>query len=115
MKWIRRVVIFLLVLALGVGVTLGISYWMIRRGPPGNKPVSMDSAEMEAAAKRAFNKVVAIHNMADQAAAQDAAREHGTATGTTRPAVDPITVTFSQDELTAFIVRWSNLHSDQVN
>src|SRR5947209_10289108 len=115
MKWIKRLFIFLLVLVIGVGVTLGVSYWMIRRVPNWYKPVAMDSAEMEAAANRADKKVVAIHNMADQAAAQDSAREHGTAKGTTKPAVDPITVTFTQEELTAFIVRWSSLHSDTVN
>jgi hypothetical protein len=115
MKWIKRLFIFLLVLAIGAGVAIGVSYWMLRRTPDWYKPVAMDSAEMEAAANRAFNKVVAIHNMADQAAAQDSAREHGTAKGTTKPAVEPITVTFTQEELTAFIVKWSSLHSDTVN
>jgi uncharacterized protein YpmS len=50
--------------------------------------------------------------MADQAAAQDSALEHGAAS---QPNIEPITVEFTQEELTAFIVRWSNLHSELVD
>jgi hypothetical protein len=115
MKWIKRIFVFLLVLVICLAIMLGISYRMIHRVPNWYKPVAMNSAEMEAAAGRAFNKVVAIHNMADKAAAQDSAREKGTSTSTSRPAVEPITVSFTQDELTAFIVRWSTLHSEKVD
>ena len=67
MKWIKRILVLLLVLVIGLGIMLGISYHMIHRVPTWYKPLAMGSAEMEAAAGRAFNKVVAIHNMADQA------------------------------------------------
>jgi uncharacterized protein YpmS len=112
MKWIRRIILLLATLLLAVVILLAASFYLIHRTPTWYKPLGIDSQEMEAAANRAFNKVVAIHNMADQAAAQDSAREHGAAS---RPAVEPITVEFTQEELTAFIIRWSTLHSEQVD
>jgi hypothetical protein len=114
-KWIKRLFIFLMVLMVGAAALLATSYYLARRKPGWYKPLVMNSREMEAAANRAVNKIIALHNFADQAAANDASRqwrqEHGAAT---LPAVQPITVSFTQEELTAFILRWSLLNSDRV-
>src|SRR5438874_12438699 len=116
MKWIKRLFIFLLVLIVGAVALLATSYWLAKRKPSWYKPLVMNSREMDAAANRALNKVITLHNMADQAAANDASRQwrqdHG---ASTLPAVGPVTVTFTQDELTAFILRWSLLNSDRVD
>ena len=116
MKWIKRLFIFLLVMTLGGLAFIATSYWLSRRNPTWYKPLALNSREMEAAAHRAFNKVVAIHNMADKAAASDTSKqwrqEHGAAT---LPAVEPVTITFTQDELTAFIAHWTKLNSDRVD
>lgn len=112
MKWFRRLLLLLAAVGLAAVVLAAASIYLIHRTPTWYKPLGINSDEMQAAADRAFDKIVAIHNMADQAAAQDSARQHGAAS---RPDVDPITVEFTQDELTAFIVRWSSLHSDRVD
>jgi uncharacterized protein YpmS len=112
-KWKKRLLAVFSGLLVAIVVGAGVLYWMSQRLPTWYKPIATDSAEMEAAAQRAFDKVVAIHNMADQAAAQDNATEHGTAT--THPAIQPITVTFTQEELTAFVVHWSNLHGEKID
>ena len=97
MKWIKRFFIFILVLVLGGLAFLATSYWLSRRNPTWYKPLALNSREMEAAAHRAFNKVVAIHNMADYAAATDTSKkwreEHGV---TTLPA--PPSMTASERE-----------------
>ena len=116
MKWIKRFFLFLLVLILG-GLAFGAtSYWLSRRNPTWYKPLALNSREMDAAAHRAFNKVVALHNMADKSAASDSSKqwrqEHGAAT---LPAVPPVTITFTQDELTAFIAHWTKLNSDRID
>src|SRR3954468_22769681 len=117
-KWIKRFFVLLLVLALGAGAFLATSYWLIKRTPSWYRPVAMNSKEMEAAANRAFDKAVAIHNMAADAASQESssqyARDHGTTIPTSKPAPPPITVSFTQEELTAFIVRWSTINSEKV-
>jgi uncharacterized protein YpmS len=115
MKWIKRFLILLLILAMGGAAFLGATYYLSKRKPTWYKPLAMSSRELDAAANRAINKVIALHNMADESAANDSSKawrqEHGAAT---KPAVRPMQVTFTQDELTAFIVRWSTLHSDKV-
>ena len=115
MKWFKRLLVLLIVIALGGAVFLGTSYYLSKRKPKWYKPLAMDSREMDAAANRAINKVIALHNIADQAAARDSSKQwrqdHG---ATTLPAVQPISVSFTQDELTAFITRWSSLNSDRV-
>ena len=116
MKWIKRFFIFILVLVLGGLAFLATSYWLSRRNPTWYKPLALNSREMEAAAHRAFNKVVAIHNMADYAAASDTSKKWREAHGvTTLPAPPPITISFTQDELTAFIAHWTKLNSDRVD
>jgi uncharacterized protein YpmS len=114
-KWIKRLLICLMVLVVGAAALLATSYYLARRKPGWYKPLLMDSREMEAAANRALNKMIALHNFADEAAANDSSRQwrkdHG---ATTLPAVKPITVSFTQEELTAFILRWSVLNSDRV-
>jgi hypothetical protein len=114
MKWIKRIIVFLVILVIGLAALLGTSYYLIHRTPEWYKPLAMNSEEMEAAANRAFNKVAAIHNMADQAAAQESASAHNPKVAT-RPDIKPITVTFTQEELTAFILRWSTLNSEMVD
>ncbi len=117
MKWFKRILALLLVVAVGAAALLATSYYLIRRTPSWYRPQAMNSQEMEAAANRAFNKVAAIHNMADESAALESSsqwsRDHGQSPAS-RPSVQPITVTFTQDELTAFILRWSTLNSDRV-
>jgi uncharacterized protein YpmS len=116
MKWIKRFSIFLLVLVVAAAAFLGTSYYLSKRKPSWYKPLLMDSREMDAAANRAINKVFALHNMAADAARTESSREWRQSNGaTTLPAVKPLTITFTQDELTAFIVRWSNLHSESVD
>ena len=116
MKWIKRLFIFLLILSIGGATFLGTSYWLSKRRPSWYRPSALNSHEMEAAANRALNKMIAIHNVADKSAARDTAmqwrQEHGAAT---QPAVPPLTISFTQDELTAFIVRWSKLNSERTD
>jgi uncharacterized protein YpmS len=89
----------------------------MHRTPSWYRPLSLNSKEMEAAANRAFDKAIAIHNMAADAASRESsaqyAKEHGRPAPATNPAA-PITVSFTQEELTAFIVRWSTLNSEKV-
>jgi uncharacterized protein YpmS len=116
MKWIKRFVIFLLVLVVGGAAFFATTYWLSKRKPSWYKPLALNSREMEAAANRALNKMIAVHNAANESAANDASRqwrqEHGAAT---KPAVPPLTVTFTQDELTAFIDHWSKLNSEKTD
>jgi uncharacterized protein YpmS len=114
MKWIKRIFIFLLILAIGLAALLGTSYYLIRRTPDWYKPLAMNSEEMQAAANRAFNKVTVIHNMANEAAARESAASHN-AGAATRPDVQPITITFTQDELSAFILRWTDANSEKTD
>ena len=118
MKWIKRLFVLVLVLALGGATFLGTSYYLSKRKPSWYKPVAMNSREMQEAANRAVNKGIVIHNMADEAASRETAAEyarvHGSTLPASKPAVDPITVSFTQEELTAFIIRWSTLHSEKV-
>jgi uncharacterized protein YpmS len=114
MKWIKRFFVFLIVLVIGASAFVATTWWLARRKPTWYKPLAMDSREMRAAANRAINKVIALHNMADEAAANESSRQwrqdHGAAT---KPALKPLTVSFTQEELTAFVVQWSTLHADQ--
>ena len=116
MKWIKRLLVLAIVMFIGAGSFLGTSYWLSRRKPSWYKPHALTGREMDAAANRALNKMIAIHNVADQSAARNTAKqwrqEHGAAS---QPAVPPLTITFTQEELTAFIVRWSTLNSEKTN
>src|SRR2546423_721795 len=100
MKWIKRIFVFLLILAIGLAALLGTSFYLLHRTPDWYKPLVMDSQEMKAAANRAFSKMTAVHNMANEASAA------------THPDVKPVTITFTQEELTAFILSWNALNSD---
>src|SRR5947199_9320663 len=103
-KWIKRFLSFLLVLTLGSASFLIVSDWLIHRTPSWYRPLAINSNEMEAAANRAFDKAVAIHNMAADAASQESstqyAKDHGTTAPASKPVPPPITVSFTQEELT---------------
>jgi uncharacterized protein YpmS len=115
MKWFKRLMILLVVLIIGGVAFVGTSYWLAKRRPTWYRPLALSSNEMDAAAKRALNKVIVLHNIADQAAAVDSSKEWRQSNGaTTLPAVNPLTITFTQDELTAFIAQWSRLNSERV-
>jgi uncharacterized protein YpmS len=116
MKWFKRLMILMVVLIIGGAAFVATSYWLAKRRPTWYRPLALNSNEMEAAAKRALNKVIVLHNIADQAAAVDSSKEWRQSNGaTTLPAVNPLTITFTQDELTAFIAHWSKLNSERVD
>src|SRR2546421_476109 len=85
-KWPRRILGLLLVLVLGTAAFLITSYWLIHRTPAWYRPLAMGSKEMEAAANRAFNKAVAIHNMAAAAASQASSAQYARDRGQRSPA-----------------------------
>lgn len=111
MKWMKRIFVFLLVLVAGTAALLGTGYYLSRRTPSWYKPLAMDSHELDAAANRVLGKLGHIHDMADEAAAHETSANHNPGAAT-KPGVDPLTVTFTQVELTAFVVRWSNWKSE---
>jgi hypothetical protein len=112
MKWMKRLLVALIVLCLFAGAFVGTSYWLAKRKPTWYRPLAFGSREMEAAANRAVNKVIQLHNLADQAASRETSKQwrqsHGAAS---LPALPPLTVTFTQEELTAFLARWMDMNA----
>ena len=75
MKWIKRIFVTLLVLTIGASAFFGTTYYLSKRKPAWYKPLALNSHEMDAAANRAMNKVLLLHNMASQASSVETSRK----------------------------------------
>ena len=116
MKWMKRILIAVLVLLFFGTAFLGTTYWLAKRKPAWYKPPALSSRELEAAANRALSKMIALQNVANRSAAVDSSRQWRQSTGaSTLPVDPPLTITFTQDELTAFVTQWSQLNSNRVD
>ena len=95
---------------------LGTSYWLAKRNPAWYRPQALSPRDMEAAANRAVAKMAALHNIANHSAAADSSKQWRQSNGASTIPVDPpLTITFTQDELTAFVAQWSQLNSNRVD
>ena len=103
-KSVRRTWAMLLGGVVGIMLVL----WMLMRGTPDwYHPRSMTVEQFEAAAQRATNKLAMVQNEAARARAVENAQRRHPSTSTSKPARDPITVSFTDDELNAFFDKWS--------
>lgn len=102
-KWKKRVMQSSAVLT-GIVILLALTGWfLIRRVPDWYRPAGMTPAQLDAAAQSAEQKLVAVHNAAVQARADESvARRNATTL-----AINNFTITFTADEINAFVEKWS--------
>jgi uncharacterized protein YpmS len=106
-RWKKRLIVTGAMLLGGV-IGIMLVLWMLMRGTPDwYHPRSMTVEQFEAAAQRATNKLAMVQNEAARARAVENAQRRRPSTSTSKPARDPITVSFTDDELNAFFDKWS--------
>jgi uncharacterized protein YpmS len=108
-KWIKTVLILIALALMGVIVFSYVSYELAIGTPDWYRPLSLSPQEQADAARRADDKFLTLlSRAADAQAAQR--RTHASSTQPTSTQSDPITVSFSDEELNAFFYKWIQLN-----
>src|SRR3954464_278308 len=102
MKWFKRLLLVLAVLLIGAVLTASVGYYMLKRRPSFYHSYKWQGDERSVVNQRAVDKITATRNLAAEASARE---RQATARGTTMPSdAKPMTVTFSEEELNAFLL-----------
>lgn len=102
MKWLRRLLLVLALLLIGAVVAASVGYYMLKRRPSFYHSYTWKGDERSVINQRAVDKITQTRNLAAEAAARE---RQATVRGTTRPTdLKPMTVTFSEEELNAFLL-----------
>ena len=105
MKWVKRLILFVLFLGVFVGVLSGAGWWLSRRVPAWYARRHISPQEAAAAAHRAEREVQRTLSWAqDQQAYADSSR-HGAPS--TRPA-KALQIALTEDELNGFFQKWDH-------
>jgi hypothetical protein len=114
-KWIKRVTLFVVGLALVLGAYAGWAYWQARGTPDWLRPMTATAEEQAAAANRLDQKILdALSAVREWDAADPSQSRPVAARGDRRPAAtQPFTtlkVSFSEAELNASFRKWDKLY-----
>src|SRR3954447_16921845 len=102
MKWFKRLLLVLAVLLIGAVLTASVGYYMLKRRPSFYHSYKWKGDERSVINQRTVDKLTLTRNFAADAAA---AERRATIKGTPLPADSkPMTVTFSEEELNAFLL-----------
>ena len=102
MKWMKRLLLVLAILLIGAVVAASVGYYMLKRRPSFYHSYKWSGEERSVVNQRAVDKLTQTRNLAAEAAAQE---RQAAVKGTTRPSQSvPMTVTFSEEELNAFLL-----------
>src|SRR5437868_10473290 len=102
MKWLKRVLFVVAVLLIGAVVAASVGYYMLKRRPSFYHSYKWKGDERSVVNQRAVDKLTQTRNFAAEAAAKE---RQAAVRGTTRPGESkPMTVTFSEEELNAFLL-----------
>src|SRR5258705_6177833 len=102
MKLLKRLLLALAVLLIGVVVAASVGYYMLKRRPSFYHSYTWKGDERSVINQRAVDKLTQTRNFAAEAAARE---RQASVKGTTRPDdAKPMTVTFSEEELNASLL-----------
>ena len=102
MKLMKRLLLVLAVLLIGAVIAASAGYYMLKRRPSFYHSYKWSGEERSVVNQRAVDKLTQTRNLAAEAAAQE---RQAAVKGTTRPSQSaPMTVTFSEEELNAFLL-----------
>jgi len=102
MKLFKRLLLVLAILLVGAVVAASIGYYMLKRRPSFYHSYKWTGDERSVVNQRAVDKLTLTRNFAAEAAANE---RQAALKGTTRPKDGkPMTVTFSEEELNAFLL-----------
>jgi hypothetical protein len=117
LKPLLRILIVVLVLGL---IGLGVMYYMSNRTPSRYNPTALSDQQIAEASTRVdTQKMPRLWNLAAKAHSNAAAIHYSQARGqpippaATKP-VDPVTVTFTQDEINSSFIKWSQQHKQAI-
>src|SRR5436305_13969262 len=121
MKWMKRLLAAVAVLLIGLILFALVGLWMLHRKPAWYERLAMRHAmsdqQREAASKRVLDAMLELRNAAGESHSREIraqrAAEQGTSAPATQPAAAPITKTFTQDDLNAFLIEWAEPHKDE--
>jgi len=102
MKMLKRLLLVLAVLLIGAVVAASVGYYMLKRRPSFYHSYKWTGDERSVVNQRAVDKLTQTRNFAADAAARE---RQARVKGTTLPGdARPMTVTFSEEELNAFLL-----------
>ena len=102
MKFMKRLLLVLAILLIGAILTAAVGYYMLKRRPSFYHSYKWIGDERSVVNQRAVDKITQTRNLAAEAAARE---RRAVARGTTLPAeTKPMTVTFTEEELNAFLL-----------
>src|SRR6266700_2989428 len=102
MKFMKRLLLVLAILLIGAILTAAVGYYMLKRRPSFYHSYKWKGDERSVVNQRAVDKLTQTRNFAADAAARE---RRATVKGTTLPSdAKPMTVTFSEEELNAFLL-----------
>jgi hypothetical protein len=109
MKKIKRTLLVVALLLVGVVVYLGVQYFRFMASPDFYRAYRWEEAQRGQMAQQAMNKMLRAHEMAVQAQAAERQRLAATRQGRPSPStvpVAPVSQTFTEEELNAFFTHW---------
>jgi len=102
MKLLKRLLLVVAVLLVGAILTTAVGYYMLKRRPSFYHSYKWQGDQRSVVNQRAVDKLTLTRNFAAEAAARE---RQAKVKGTTLPAESrPMTVTFSEEELNAFLL-----------
>src|SRR3954462_7852762 len=102
MKVLKRLLLLVAILLIGAVVTASVGYYMLKRRPSFYHSYKWKGDERSVVNQRAVDKLTQTRNFAAEAAANE---RQATVKGPPRPKVGkPMTVTFTEEELNAFLL-----------
>ncbi|HEV8379332.1 MAG TPA: hypothetical protein VGP99_10820 [Tepidisphaeraceae bacterium] len=102
MKLLKRLLLVLAILLVGAVVTASVGYYMLKRRPSFYHSYKWTGEQRSVVNQRAVDKLTQTRNFAAEAAAKE---RQAVLKGTTLPGdARPMTVTFSEEELNAFLL-----------
>jgi uncharacterized protein YpmS len=105
MKLFKRLLLVLCLVLLGVVVAAALGYFLLRGRPGFYRTYAWDGQQRSVVNQRAVEKLTLAQNLAARAqAGEQRAATAPAAVPSTHTAVEPLTVTFTEEELNAFLM-----------
>jgi hypothetical protein len=113
-KWIKTGLLLIALLLVGAIIFSFVSYELARGTPDWYRPHALSLEERAQAARRADDKFLSLLGRAADAQAAGRRTQNSSASPAASSGSEPITVSFTDDELNAFFYKWIQLnHWDQ--
>ena len=113
-KWIKRLTLFVVGLAVVLGITAGWAYWRVRGTPDWLRRPIASAEERAAAANRMDQKILEALSVTREWGEPEATQPTTSTAGDKRPAASQrftqLKVSFTEDELNASFQKWDQLY-----